>query len=252
MRLSYLAAALLSGLFLLSQLSPGQEESQKPSGYLGVYLVDLNADRAAALKLPDVRGVVVEHVNEGSPAEKAGIKEGDVILAYNGETVLGREQLGRLVRETPPDRKVKLQLWRNGKTQTLTVLLAAFNPRNLKQTPGPIPDDRIQVLGTMDFPRPIVVWQNVALGLEYESLEPQMALYFGVRAGVLVRAVGADAPAGKAGLRAGDVITAIGTRDIAAPNDLISYLHSQQQPIHSIEIQFFRDHKRRSATIPVN
>ena len=59
-------------------------------------------------------------VDENSPAAKAGIKEGDVVLEYNGQPVEGGEQLSRLVRETPIGRQVKVGVWRNGSMQTLT------------------------------------------------------------------------------------------------------------------------------------
>ena len=61
-------------------------------------LAEIDADRAKTLKLDEPRGVEVARVEEGSPAEKAGIKPGDVLLSYNGENILGAQQLGRLVR----------------------------------------------------------------------------------------------------------------------------------------------------------
>src|SRR5436305_4990780 len=78
------------------------------TSYLGVALADVDADRLERLKLKDERGVEVISVEEGSPAWQAGIRTGDVLLAYNGETILGTHQLSRLVHETPENRKVKL------------------------------------------------------------------------------------------------------------------------------------------------
>ena len=90
------------------------------ASYLGIGVADITAERASALNLKDERGAEVTNVDRDSPAAKAGIKEGDVVLDYDGTTVQGIEQLTRLVRETPVGRQVKISLWRNGAAQTLT------------------------------------------------------------------------------------------------------------------------------------
>ena len=86
--------------------------------HLGVHLRDIDADRAKVINLGESRGVEVVGVEDGSPAEQAGIKTGDVLLAYNGENILGAQQLGRLVSETPRGRKIKIEYWREGKVST--------------------------------------------------------------------------------------------------------------------------------------
>src|ERR1700681_1755764 len=80
--------------------------------YLGVNLAEIASDRARELKLKEAYGVEITRVEDGSPAEKAGLKSGDVVLEYNGQRVEGMEQFGRLVRETPPAREVKLLISR--------------------------------------------------------------------------------------------------------------------------------------------
>ena len=77
--------------------------------YLGVNLAEIDANRAKELKLKEDYGVEITRVEENSPAEKAGVKAGDVVLEYNGQRVEGMEQFGRMVRETPPGREVKLK-----------------------------------------------------------------------------------------------------------------------------------------------
>src|ERR1700744_6462045 len=67
------------------------------TSYLGIGVAEINAERAKTLKLKDERGLEVAHVEENSPAAKAGIKEGDVVLEYNGTAIQGMEQLTRLV-----------------------------------------------------------------------------------------------------------------------------------------------------------
>ena len=75
------------------------------SGYLGIGAQDIDADRAKALKLKEERGAEVTNVIEDSPAAKAGFKEGDVVLEFNGQKVEGIEQLTRMVRRLPAGRR---------------------------------------------------------------------------------------------------------------------------------------------------
>ncbi len=75
------------------------------TSFIGVNLADIDNERAHALKLRDVHGVEITRVEDNSPAAKAGLKPGDVVLDYNGQRVEGMEQFGRFVRETPPAAK---------------------------------------------------------------------------------------------------------------------------------------------------
>ena len=83
------------------------------------------------MKLKEPYGVEITRVEEGSPAEKAGLKAGDVVLEYNGERVEGMEQFGRLVRETPAAREVKLLVSRGGAVQTIAATLGTRKARTL-------------------------------------------------------------------------------------------------------------------------
>lgn len=92
-------------------------------GYLGVYLGDINEERARELKLPAVRGVVVGKVEEESPAAKARLQENDVILAFNEQPIYNPAQFYRLLTEAAPDRAARLSIFRGGAPQTVTVVL---------------------------------------------------------------------------------------------------------------------------------
>src|SRR5579863_9014205 len=103
-----------------------------PGGtYLGVNLCEISSDGARELKLKEAYGVEITRVEEGSPAEKAGLKSGDVVLEYNGQRVEGMEQFGRLVRETPAGREVKLLISRGGATQTISATLGTRKARTV-------------------------------------------------------------------------------------------------------------------------
>jgi serine protease Do len=197
--------------------------------------------------LGDPRGVEVEGVQEGSPAQQAGLRAGDVLLSYNGETIMGAQQLGRLVSETPRGRKVKIEYWREGKVSTVTAITAA--PRS-----SPFPGDAgrdgelqlfmPRITAMVDsIPKPQLVWRTPLFGIECESLDSQLADYFGVKHGVLVRSVVKDSPAAKAGLRAGDVVTQIGERPVGEPRDLTSYVHTERHSSSPLSLEVTRAHK---------
>lgn len=93
--------------------------------FLGVGVAEISSERARTLNLREEYGVEITHVDQDSPADKAGLKSGDVVQQYNGQRVEGIEQFQRLVRETPAGRTVKLEVVRNGAGQTLTATIAS-------------------------------------------------------------------------------------------------------------------------------
>src|SRR5271170_5119535 len=99
-------------------------EDSGGSSYLGVDTRDITPDRLGPLHLKEESGVEITMVDQDAPAGKAGLKEQDVILTLNGEKVESVEQLRRMIRETPPDRVVTLNISRNGQPMTLKVQLA--------------------------------------------------------------------------------------------------------------------------------
>jgi len=101
--------------------------STDETGWLGVTPEDISGDRAKELKLSAARGVYVSDVEKDSPAEKAGLKSGDVITEFNGTHVEGVTQFRRLVRETPPGHNVSIVVTRDGKSQTLNATLSTMS-----------------------------------------------------------------------------------------------------------------------------
>jgi S1-C subfamily serine protease len=107
--------------------TPGTESSIVQSGggggYLGVYLGDVNEDRAKELSLKEIRGAVVGRIEDDSPAAKVGLRESDVILAFNQQRIRNRAHFHRLLKESPPGSKAVLEISRGGVTQNLEVVL---------------------------------------------------------------------------------------------------------------------------------
>jgi serine protease Do len=203
------------------------------SSYLGIGAVEVTPERARALNLKDDRGVEVAHLEDDSPAAKAGIKQGDVVLEYNGEKVEGVDQLIRLVRETPPGRPVAMVVWRNGATENVTVTVGARKNTIIETPSGPVavpPMPAIPPIPPIEIPRFEMSWQSPLIGIEGESLAPQgqLADFFGVKDGVLVKSVIKDSPAEKAGLKAGDVIVKVDNSKVTTPREITSVLRSNR------------------------
>lgn len=215
--------------------------------YLGVNLCEIPSDRARELKLKEAYGVEITRVEDSSPAEKAGLKSGDVVLEYNGQRVEGMEQFGRLVRETPAGREVKLLISRNGATQSIA---ATVQTRKLKTFANVMPNLEIPEVRIPDMPQIFNTWRNPVLGVEAESLGPQLAAYFGVKEGVLVRAVTKDTAAEKAGIKAGDVITKVSGSTVSTPNELLSALHASLSK-KTFPIELMRDRHETSVMVTI-
>jgi len=236
------------------------------SSYLGIGVAEIDAERAKALNLKEVRGVEVKSVDSDSPAAKAGLKESDVVLEYNGQRIEGTEQFVRLVHETPVDRQVKLVVWRNGATQTLTATIGRRTDRfSFRSGEGdendmtieipdmppmpeipPVPD----VPPLPEMPRIYGFTRTGMLGIEGESLGSQLASFFGVKEGVLVRSVVQDSAAAKAGIRAGDVIVKVDGEPVTSTREISSVLRSARSK-HTFPVVVVRDRKEVTLSVTI-
>jgi serine protease Do len=215
--------------------------------YLGVNIAEIEANRAKELKLKEDYGVEITRVEENSPAEKAGVKAGDVVLEYNGQRVEGMEQFGRMVRETPPGREVKLTVSRNGATQTLMAVLGSRKSHFSGNFP---PGFEMPEFHMPDIPQVFTTIRSPMLGVEAESLGSQLAGYFSVKEGVLVRSVLDNTPAQKAGIRAGDVITKVDGMAVTTPSELSTAVRTANAR-KTYAIELVRDRKPMTVTVNV-
>jgi serine protease Do len=219
--------------------------------YLGVNLAEIDPTRAKELKLKEDYGVEITRVEDNSPAEKAGMKTGDVVLEYNGQRVEGMEQFGRLVRETPPGREAKITINRNGATQTLTAVLGSRRSRfSVSFPPGGF--DMPGFPPMPDIPTIYTATRSARLGVEAETLGSQLAGYFGVKEGVLVRAVLENTPAQKAGMKAGDIIVKVDGVAVSAPSELSGAVRAaaaNSKKTYNIDVM--RERKPLTLTITV-
>jgi serine protease Do len=214
---------------------------------IGVSVDDLN-DQELKAALGASSGVLIEEVDTDSPASKAGLRQGDIVVELDGERVRSARQFSRLIQETPAGRSVRLGVVRDGKRQTIDVTPesrafgfgpdADFMVRQLEpQLRGLEPklrelEPRLKEFGfngPFDFgmlapgtsPR-------ARLGVQINSLTPQLAEYFGAKnGGVLVSSVTSGSAADKAGIKAGDVITSVNGDAVRDSADLIDELRDK-------------------------
>lgn len=243
-------SVILIGLCATAMSSFAQSGHVTAAGgsYIGVMMQEVDADRAKALKLGEPAGVELTIVEQEGPAEKAGLKVGDVVLRYNGQRVEGNEQFARLVRETPAGRDVKVEISRGGANQTVVVHVAQ------RKTPK-VDWGESQAMPTHfefrmpELPRSSMQMHSSILGLDVESIDGQLAQYFGVKEGSLVRSVSKGSAADKAGIRAGDVIVKVEDAHIANPAEMSNRLRALHGK--SVAIGLMRDHKEVTVSIAV-
>jgi len=236
--------------------------------YLGVGITEINAERAKALKLAEERGVEITRVEEDSPASKAGLKKGDVVLEFNGQRVEGTEQFVRLVRETPAGRQVKLLIHREGATQTITATVAARKGvtfrwegewqerldeqmKKLQEHLKGLKEREFRLRVMPDLPGPMMTWRSGALGVEAESLKAQLAEYFGVKEGVLVRQVLKGSAAEKAGMKAGDVITKVDNEKVSTPGEVTGAIRSALPKKKTIPVTVVRNRQETTLNVTI-
>lgn len=181
------------------------------------------------------RGAIVRRVDRDSPAEKAGLKEGDVIVEFNKEAVVGVQQLTRLVRETPVGRTVDVKIRRDNRDETLKVTAERASLRRNGNFDFAFPDVRVDFDRIVrDVPRVRVNTTFVQSGIHAEQMTDQLRDFFGGNNGVLVAAVDVGSVAEKTGLKAGDVITAIDGKTIRTPAEFSREMRAGSKPVMKI------------------
>jgi serine protease Do len=226
--------------------------------YLGVSTEDVSKENMTRYGMRDVRGVGVTEVMKDSPAEKAGLRKDDVILRFDGESVTSVRKLTRLVSESSADQTVRLTISRGGAEQEVTATLSKRDFNGLLR--GKINDEvwkgmekdwpKIELgkLGNLGDGNFVFALGNRRIGVSTQTLSKQLAEYFGVRdGGVLVTSVTENSPAAKAGLKAGDVITAIDGEKVTSPGDLTRGLGKKETG--DVSLTVMRDKNVRTVTV---
>jgi Do/DeqQ family serine protease len=178
-------------------------------GKLGVVVQSVTPDLAESLNLPSASGALVSDVESGSPAARAGLKQGDVVVALNGEKLADSNALRNRVAGTRPGSTVSLDVLRNGKTETVRATLGEVDRSQARST------------GRGEGER-----GGGTAGMSVEPLTPETARQLRLQGteGVVVRDVDPAGAAAAAGLRPGDVITQVNREPVRTPAELRSAL----------------------------
>jgi len=191
-------------------------------GWLGVHIQAVTGEIADTLGLDKPRGALVASIIKGGPAEKSGIKSGDVILEFNGREVPEMRKLPRIVAETEIDKPVRVTVWRDGKEHKLDVVVGKMDETKVaasldgKATPEPKGADRmIDPLG-------------LALAKITPTLRGQFKLDKEAR-GVVVTKVKPDGIAAEKGIRPGDLIVEVSQGEVTTPAQVIKTLDAARK-----------------------
>jgi len=188
------------------------EYGEPQRGWLGVTIQAVTPDIAESLGLEKAAGAIVASTVEGDPADRAGIKPGDVIVRFNNKDVKDSRALSRIVADTPANSKVPVILWRDGKRKRLTVNIVKMDEGKTKvasavpQKPQPQENEEVDVLGMSVVP----LTPDMRQRLKLEKSQN----------GVLVTRVTRNSKAAEVGIQRGDIIVEAAQTRVTSPGDL--------------------------------
>ncbi len=187
-----------------------REHGEVERGWLGVQMQPLTEPLAKAMGRSEASGVLVNEVQPDSPAQKAGLQQGDLITGFDGKTIKDPRDIAMAVANTPAGKTVKLDLVREGHEQTVDVTIAKLKTQEAsvqsKEGEGPV---------------------GLALGPLSQDARDQLGLDASVQ-GVVVEHVAPDSRAAESGLKDGDVIVKVGNDSVRTPQDAVKRIHAAE------------------------
>jgi serine protease Do len=186
---------------MAKEILPQLKSGKIIRGWLGIMIQDVTPELAKSFDLKETKGVLIADVEKDSPAQKAGLKRGDVVVAIDGKEVKDAHTLSRLVAGTAPDTEVAMDIVRDGKEKALKVKIGTMAQAGEEVKPEQ---------------------EKTAWGLSVEDLTPQLAESLGLdtgERGVVVSDIEPGSPAAEAGLRQGDLIKEVNRRPIQNLDD---------------------------------
>ena len=241
-------------------------------GYLGVQTEEVTRENFAKLGLREVRGVAIAKVVEGSPAQSAGLQDGDVIVRVNGDEISSGRKLTRLISEISPDHTAKVTVLRGGSEREINVTLGKRPMPKFEEGMFPSPDgfknfefrfpdkdfefkmpdlDKLEKYrfepGKPGEPTVFSFGNRRQIGVGLTPLSKQLSDHFGVTNGALVNTVRQDSPAAKAGLKAGDIILEVDGKAIKGELDVARAIAEKKEG--DVTITYIRGGQRQTVRV---
>jgi C-terminal processing protease CtpA/Prc len=258
-----------------------------PGNFLGVHVEEVTRENMGRYGLTgEARGVGVQSIVKGSPAERAGLRERDVIVRFDGEAVTSVRKLNRLIDESSPEHTARMTVLRGGSEQQVSATLGkregfapavggnfmqGFDSEAVRELAERYRGDSEQTkrraeelrrsgeevrkrMEELQRNNPGGFGGNFfnlgagrRIGITSTPLAPQLAEYFGVRKGVLVNSVEDGSPAARAGIKAGDVIVEAGGEQVEDSDDLSRAINKREEG--EVTLSVYRDRKQRSVRV---
>jgi serine protease Do len=262
-----LAAIGVVGWFVAAPAAGGQDVRVRPlqdsrsqlfgQGGIGVTIQDVEPADVTRLKLPTAAGALVTAVRPGGPAERAGIKVGDVIVMFDGQAVRSVKQFSRMVDETPSGREANAMVMRDGARVDLKVTPVASDSWTAFSSTGPLQHFQFSGPQPFTFAQPFFrdhfdalgTGGSGRLGVEVQELTGQLGDYFGAKEGVLVTSVDEGTPAKTAGLKVGDVITKFNAFRVLSVDELRRRVTGATG---EVTLTIVRDKKEQTLTVKLD
>jgi serine protease Do len=211
-------------------------------GWIGARIQPVTDELAESIGLDKGRGAMIAAIDPGSPAAQAKLKPGDVILGYDGKPIDRSRQLPRMVADTPPNKTVKVSIWRDGKESDADVQVTALDPN--RPAPQPPQPEKSKPPPTVD-----------ALGLKIARDTPELRKQFSLpdaAKGIIIVEVPQNGPAASQGLRAGDLIVAVEGSPVATPDQLVQLVAGAKKANKKFAfVQVEREGNTRFIALPI-
>ena len=203
-------------------------------GWLGVQIQPVTPEIAESIGLDGAKGAIVAAAQDDSPAAKAGVRDGDVITAVDGQAVSTPRELARVIGSAQPGKDVKIDLWRNGKAETITVKLGVL--------PG---DDKVAAQSDDEEQDEDLASTLDDFGLTVAPSDDGE--------GVVITRVDPDSEAASRGLESGDVIVSVNSTEVTSPDDVENAIaDAAKAGRKQVLVQVTRDDVNRFVALPTN
>lgn len=217
-----------------------QEYGQTRRGWLGVRIQTVTDEIAESIGLDSARGALVSSVTAAGPAEKGGIKAGDVVLEFDSKPVDSMRELPRVVAETDIGKSVPVEVWRDGRQQTVSIMIGQL-------------DEEVPVLVSTEPVKPEEATID-DLGVSVTSITDEMRKQFSLPEdllGVVITSVDPNSPAAEK-LRAGDVIVEVSQEEVSSPGQIVEKIREARAADRSsVLLKINRNGDRRFVAVRI-